>query len=52
MNSEKIRYILQCCFNKGENTSQVAEISNGVHVRPVRSDNFDIKDGRNMSMQS
>ncbi|GFY00532.1 hypothetical protein TNCV_2139291 [Trichonephila clavipes] len=31
VNKEKIRYILQFFFDKGENASQVAEIVNGVH---------------------
>ncbi|EFN83611.1 Histone-lysine N-methyltransferase SETMAR, partial [Harpegnathos saltator] len=57
VNKEKIRYILQFCFDKGENASQAAEIVNGVYdpdtvtanhaqfwFRRFRSGNFDVKD--------
>ncbi|GFY32929.1 histone-lysine N-methyltransferase SETMAR [Trichonephila clavipes] len=56
-NKEKIRYILQFLFDKGENASQVAEIVNGVYAadtvttncvqfwfRRFRSGNLDVKD--------
>ncbi|GFX19270.1 histone-lysine N-methyltransferase SETMAR [Trichonephila clavipes] len=54
---EKIRYILQFFFDKGENASQVAEIVNGIYgshtvtanyvqiwFRRFRSGIFDVKD--------
>ncbi|GFX38399.1 histone-lysine N-methyltransferase SETMAR [Trichonephila clavipes] len=57
VNKEKIRYILQFFFDKGENASQAAEIVNGVYgadiltasyvqfwFRRFRSGNFDVKD--------
>ncbi|GFV72864.1 histone-lysine N-methyltransferase SETMAR [Trichonephila clavipes] len=56
VNKEKIRYILQFFFDKGENASQVAEIVNGVYgadtvtanyvqfwFRRFRSGIFDVK---------
>ncbi|GFX20639.1 histone-lysine N-methyltransferase SETMAR [Trichonephila clavipes] len=56
VNKEKIRYILQFFFDKNENTSQVAEIVNGVYgadtvtahyvqfwFRRFRSGIFDVK---------
>ncbi|GFX62483.1 histone-lysine N-methyltransferase SETMAR [Trichonephila clavipes] len=56
-NKEKIRYILQFFFDKGENASQVAEIGNGVYgadtvtanyvqfwFRRFRSGIFNVKD--------
>ncbi|GFT30201.1 histone-lysine N-methyltransferase SETMAR [Trichonephila clavipes] len=56
VNKEKIRYILQFFFDKGENTNQVAEIENGVYgvntvtanyvqfwFRRFRSGIFDVK---------
>ncbi|GFV38351.1 HTH_48 domain-containing protein [Trichonephila clavipes] len=56
VNKEKIQYILQFFFDKGENTSQVAEIVNGVYAadtvtanylqfwfRQFRSGMFDVK---------
>ncbi|CAK9816710.1 Histone-lysine N-methyltransferase SETMAR [Anthophora quadrimaculata] len=57
VNKEKIRYILQFFFDKGENASQAAEIVNGVYdpdtvtanyvqfwFRRFRSGIFDVKD--------
>ncbi|GFX85411.1 histone-lysine N-methyltransferase SETMAR [Trichonephila clavipes] len=57
VNKEKIRYILQFFLDKGENTSQAAEIGNGVYgadtvtancvqfwFRRFRSGIFDVKD--------
>ncbi|GFV69529.1 histone-lysine N-methyltransferase SETMAR [Trichonephila clavipes] len=57
VNKEKIRYILQFFFDKGENASQAAEIVNGFYgadtvtanyvqfkFRRFRSGNFDVKD--------
>ncbi|GFV84726.1 histone-lysine N-methyltransferase SETMAR [Trichonephila clavipes] len=57
VNKEKIRYILQFFFDKGENASQAAEIVKGVYgadtitanyvqlwFRRFRSDIFDVKD--------
>ncbi|GFV81042.1 histone-lysine N-methyltransferase SETMAR [Trichonephila clavipes] len=57
VNKEKIRFLLQFFFDKGENASQVAEIANGVYgadtvtgncmqlgVRRFRSGIFDVKD--------
>ncbi|GFW35719.1 histone-lysine N-methyltransferase SETMAR [Trichonephila clavipes] len=57
VNKEKIRYILQFFFDKGENASQVVEITNGVYgpdtvtanyvqfrFRRLRSGIFDVKD--------
>ncbi|GFV39876.1 histone-lysine N-methyltransferase SETMAR [Trichonephila clavipes] len=49
LNKEKIRYILQFFFDKGENASQVAEIANGVYgadiwFRRFRSGISDVKD--------
>lgn len=57
VNKEKIRYILQFFFDKGENASQTAEIVNGVYgantvtanyvqfwFRRFRSGIFDVKD--------
>ncbi|GFW35033.1 histone-lysine N-methyltransferase SETMAR [Trichonephila clavipes] len=56
VNKEKIRFFLQFFFDKGENTSQVAEIANGVYgpntvtanyvklwFRRFRSGIFDVK---------
>ncbi|GFW25834.1 histone-lysine N-methyltransferase SETMAR [Trichonephila clavipes] len=57
VNKEKIRFFLQFFFDKGENTSQVAEIANGVYgantvtanyvqfwFHRFRSGIFDVKD--------
>ncbi|GFS47279.1 histone-lysine N-methyltransferase SETMAR [Trichonephila clavipes] len=57
VNKEKIRFILQFFFDKGENTSQVAKIANGVYgadtitanyvqfwFRRFRSGIFEVKD--------
>ncbi|GFV11079.1 histone-lysine N-methyltransferase SETMAR [Trichonephila clavipes] len=57
VNKEKIRYILQFFFDKGENTSRASEIVNGVYdvdtvkanyvqfwVRRFRSGIFDAED--------
>ncbi|GFX10298.1 histone-lysine N-methyltransferase SETMAR [Trichonephila clavipes] len=57
VNKEKIRYILQFFFDKGENASQVAEIVNGAYgvdtvtanyvqfwFRRFRSGIFDVKE--------
>ncbi|GFT40427.1 histone-lysine N-methyltransferase SETMAR [Trichonephila clavipes] len=40
VNKEKIRYILQFFFNKGENASQVAEIVNGVYGADTVTANY------------
>ncbi|GFX34961.1 histone-lysine N-methyltransferase SETMAR [Trichonephila clavipes] len=57
VNKEKVRFFLQCFFDKGENASQVAEIANDVYgadtvtanyvqlwFRRFRSGIFDVKD--------
>ncbi|GFW99013.1 histone-lysine N-methyltransferase SETMAR [Trichonephila clavipes] len=57
VNKEKIRFLLQFFFNKGEHASQVAKIANGVYgadtvtanyvqfvFRRFCSDIFDVKD--------
>ncbi|GFX37743.1 histone-lysine N-methyltransferase SETMAR [Trichonephila clavipes] len=40
VNKEKIRYILQFVFDKGENTSQVTEIVNGVYGADTVTANY------------
>ncbi|GFT73960.1 histone-lysine N-methyltransferase SETMAR [Trichonephila clavipes] len=62
VNKEKIRYILQFFFDKGENASQVAEIVNGAYgantvtanyvqfwLRRFRSGIFDVKNATRSS---
>ncbi|GFW66637.1 hypothetical protein TNCV_1370701 [Trichonephila clavipes] len=40
VNKEKIRYILQCFFEKGKNASQVAENVNGVYGADTVATNY------------
>ncbi|GFY24988.1 histone-lysine N-methyltransferase SETMAR [Trichonephila clavipes] len=40
VNKEKIRYILQFFFEKGENASQVAEIAHGVYGADTVTANY------------
>ncbi|GFX22813.1 histone-lysine N-methyltransferase SETMAR [Trichonephila clavipes] len=41
VNKERIRYILQFFFDKGENASQAAEILNGVHDADTVTANYE-----------
>ncbi|GFV67411.1 histone-lysine N-methyltransferase SETMAR [Trichonephila clavipes] len=40
VNKEKVRFLLQCFIDKGENTSQVTEIANGLYGADTVTTNY------------